>query len=147
MMKRKVNSSIVLRTMDFPHLHLDLINSFLERPLPQSTWFSAKGPWVESAVTRPQMSMKKTFEHTGLWDRGDMYPVHYRHGDLVSNTKRIRLYMLYHLTSPVCFLKLSGTNRSAELTRDPHYLTKQPNKFYVTNLSGWPSGLRRQTQA
>jgi hypothetical protein len=32
LMKRQVNSSIVLQTKDFPHLHLDLINYFFLEP-------------------------------------------------------------------------------------------------------------------
>jgi hypothetical protein len=59
-------------------LHLDLINSFC-RSAPYEDLRIMGRKYCNEA---PDVN-ENTFEHTGLWDRGDMRLVHYRHGDLV----------------------------------------------------------------
>jgi hypothetical protein len=64
-------------------LHLDLINSFCRSaPYEDLLDFSLRIMGRKYCDEAPDVN-ENTFEHTGLWDRGDMHLVHYRHGDLV----------------------------------------------------------------
>jgi hypothetical protein len=82
LMKRQVNSYIVLQDNGFPHLHLDLINSFLCSAPYDDLIVSLRITGRKCCNETPDVN-ENTFEHTGLWDRGDMHLVHYRHGDIV----------------------------------------------------------------